>query len=70
MKADLVICSSINRVSLFMVLAVSGPVRRLKPSRRIIFLENVPGVTVGGGGVSLIIVIQQGVVLHLMDKQV
>ena len=41
---------------LFMVLAVSGPVRRLKPSRRIIFLENVPGVTVGGGGVSLIIV--------------
>ena len=37
---------------LSMVLAVSGPVLRLKPSQRMIFFENVPGLTVGGGDFS------------------
>ena len=37
---------------LSVVLAISGPVLRLRPSRRMIFLEKVSGVTIGGGGFS------------------
>ena len=45
--SNLVYLNNLNEFRLSVVLAVSGPVLRLKPSRRMIFLEKVPGVTVG-----------------------